>query len=141
MTFSHVTHHMGKNPDNLRYQVVRTTPIVRLNFMSEVVLLQGGRVFSGDGTEMKLPGWAYEAMSRLTPATLKEAGFDAVPEPPKGLDTTMTDALAPAMWTCPACAKTMQDDNRIPHVAKHNKHLGPGEQLSLDTGLPLKKLQ
>lgn len=137
MTFSHVTHHMGKTPETQNHKVVRVTPIVRLGYMGEVVLLQGGRSFSDDGEELALPGWAYEAMARLTPAALKEAGYDALPEAPKGLDTSMTDAKAPALFTCPVCAKVMQDDNRVPHLAKHNKHLGPAEQLSLETGLPL----
>ena len=137
MTFSHITHHMGKTPDTQNHKVVRVTPIVRLGYMGEIVLLQGGRVFSDDGEEMALPGWAYEAMSRLTPTALKEAGFEAVPTPPKGLDTTMPDAKAPAMFTCPACSKVMEDGNRVPHLAKHNKHLGPNDQLSLETGKPL----
>lgn len=137
MSFSHITHHMGKNAESLQYKVVRTTPIVRLGYMSEVVFLQGGRSFSADGEEMELPGWAYEAMSRLTATSLKEAGYDAVPTPPKGTDTSMPDTKPPKTFTCPACAKVMQDDNRIPHLAKHNKHLGPDNQLSLETGKPL----
>lgn len=137
MTFSHITHHMGKSSDTNNHKIVRVTPIVRLGYMGEVVNLQGGQVFSSDGVEMALPGWAYEAMSRLTPTALKEAGFDRVPEPPKGTDTAMPDATAPALWTCPACAKVMEDGNRIPHIAKHNKHLGAAEQLSLETGKPL----
>ena len=137
MSFTHVTHHMGKQADSQNYKIVRTTPIVRLGYMSEVVFLQGGRSFSADGEEMVLPGWAYEAMSRLTAASLKEAGYESVPTPPKGTDTTMPDAVAPKLFTCPACAKVMQDDNRIPHLAKHNKHLGPENQLSLETGKPL----
>lgn len=134
MSFSHVTHHMGRIPETQQSKVIRTTPIIRLGNYGDVVLLQGGRFFYDNGEEVKdLPGWVYGAMERLTPAALKEAGFSELPKAAPGIDTRLIEPTAAKEWTCPVCTKSMPEDNKIPHIAKHNKHLGPNEQMKHDT--------
>lgn len=133
MPFSPITHHMTRVAESQLYKINRVTPIVRLGQLSDVVLLQGGQSYSEDGAPCELPGWAYAAMARLTPAALKDAGFDAAPEPPAGVlvPEPMKEVL-PAMWQCPACNRVLDEGARESHIAKHNVRLAAEHQLGAD---------
>lgn len=123
MSFSKITHHMSRIAETQQYKINRITPIIKLSQYSESIFLQGGFFYSDDGQSIptsKLPGWVFSAMSSLTPAALASAGFKEVPKP----DSSQLSApsLAPGMWQCPECAKTMDERNREAHLAKHAKH-------------------
>lgn len=110
---------MGKDSNSQQYRVVRTTPIVRLGFGSEVVFLQSGNFYDASGKtydEATLPGWVKGEMSKLSDDSLKSVGFtrpNAKPsEQPAGAQN----------WQCPDCGKIMDERNKEPHIAKHRKH-------------------
>lgn len=124
-TFSHVTHHFTRVPETQTMKVTRVTPIVRLTQLGETVYLQNGLCYAAGGQEMPLPEWAPAAMARLTPACLKEAGFE-----PSLADASLdTPTEAPQLWQCPECHKVMDPGAQAAHIAKHNAHRNADNQL------------
>lgn len=123
-TFSHITHHMGKL-DNGMYAVKRVTPIVRLGSSSESVYLQQGNFYDASGVVLEpesLPGWVGIEMRKMSPAALKDVGFEEVPSTLSGkLQTSQSQSLV-AEWQCPECGKMMDERNKEPHLAKHARH-------------------
>lgn len=131
MPFTHITHHFARVPDTQQYKVTRVTPIVRLTQLGDTIYLQGGRCYTAEGVEMDLPDWAPAAMAKLTPAVLKEAGYDAIPSAGPA-----SSVEAPELWQCPECHKVMDPGAQAAHIAKHNSHRSADKQLDA-SGKPL----
>lgn len=132
MSYDPIVHHMVKVPDKETWVIGRVTPLTRLGHYGEVVILQAGKFWSDGGPELELadlPGWVYDAMSKMSPAALKEVGFAACPVPPQGTAIPVEVAPQQQMWTCPQCEKPMDISAKDAHVAKHNRRRGFSDQL------------
>lgn len=127
--FSHITHHMGRVADTNQYEVTRITPIIRLGVAGSSCYLQGGHCYDEGGKPMDLPGWAYGEMAKLTPAALKEAGYDSVPTPPSDVKIILDSAVAAGLWQCPDCGKLVDPTDKENHIAKHNRKLDAASQI------------
>lgn len=119
MTFSHITHHMGRRDGTQQSVITRVTPIVRLGFGSEVVFLQQGNFYDASGKpydDKTLPGWVLGEMSKLSDEALDSVGF-------KRPDAKPSDGpVGTVEWQCPECGKMMDERNKEPHLAKHARH-------------------
>ena len=130
MSFDPITHHMTKIAESQQHAITRVTPIVRLGNSGSIVCLQGGGIYSEDGTEVKEPeGWVYEAMGKMSPAALQSVGFSKAPERPSTVAAAPPEPAGPVMWSCPDCNKIMDERNKTAHIAKHNRHLGAANQI------------
>lgn len=134
-SYSPITHHMSKVDGSNMYAVTRVTPTIRMAVYGESVLLQNGRVWDDAGKELKpddYPGWLYTEMGKLTPAALREAGFECSLKPQGAVEESRIPptTMGTASWQCPDCSKVMDERSKEAHIAKHNRRRAPDNQLS-----------
>lgn len=94
-SFSPIVHHMTKLPGTEQYAITRVTPLTRLSCLSEAVYLQNGMIFSVGGDLMtNPPAWVFDEMRKMSEASLREVGFERVPEQPKDAPAFLDHDLA-----------------------------------------------
>lgn len=76
MSLSLQTHHFEKIPNTSQHRISRVTPYVRVCLKGEAFYVQGGKVYTEDGPEVRdPPGWVFEQLALLTPACKAEVGW------------------------------------------------------------------
>lgn len=80
-------HVFAKVPGQNRFVLKETNPIIKLSQDGQDVYIQGGSVYSGGGdpiAKADLPAWFDEAVAKLNPVALAEAGWKQPTEAKKG---------------------------------------------------------
>lgn len=76
------THEFEKVPNTSgQYKITRVVPYVRFGSRDGAFYIQGGRVFSETGEEVKNPPtWVYDEADKLGPVVKAEVGWQGRPD-------------------------------------------------------------